>query len=146
MADEFLWEHYSTDASDRGVETEIVWRGKKIPLRVKRALTLDERQRANDVAFKFDVDKEGAAHIVKQDQGAFTKEVVLIGLKYWPFEYSPGNPVPINRKTINEADGGLLDIIASRILGITEVDKAALDPFVRKSEEDYSQEEAPIPS
>ncbi len=41
MAEEqrFIWSDYSSDASDRGVETTVTWRGETIPIRVKRALT-----------------------------------------------------------------------------------------------------------
>jgi len=136
MSKKFLWKDYSTDESDRGVETSITWYGEEIPLRIKRALTIDERQRANKAAIQIDLDKDGRPTITKQNQAAYTKQVVLIGLKFWPFEYSPGHPVPINMKTIEEMDGGLLDEIALRILSGTQPPaKAELDPLESPSDE-----------
>lgn len=132
----FIWSDYSSDANDRGIETSILWRGQEIPIRVKRALTIDERQKANKAAIQIDLDKDGKPTIVKQDQSAYTKMVVLIGLKFWPFEYSPGQPVPINMKTITEVDGSLLDEIATRILNATQPPKKAeLDPLESPSDE-----------
>lgn len=134
VAEQFLWEEFSADEKDRGIEVKIEYHNKMLPFRVKRALTIDERQRANDAAIKIELDKSGKPRITKQDQAAFTKEIVLVGLKFWPFEYHAGKPVPINRETVSVLDGGLLDQIASHILGIAEVDKAELDPFERKSD------------
>ncbi len=132
----FIWSDYSSDAADRGVETTVTWRGQTIPIRVKRALTIDERQKANKAAIQIDLDKDGKPTIVKQDQSAYTKMVCLLGLKFWPFEYSPGQPVPINMKTISEMDGGLLDEISFRILqGTQPPTKAELDPLESPSEE-----------
>lgn len=133
---QFLWENYSTDASDRGVEIFIEWKGDIIPFRIKRSLTIDERQIANNAAIEIKLDeKTGAPVIARQDQAAYTKQVVLLGLKWWPFEFNPGKPVPITMKNISALDGGLLEKIAAHILGAVQVDKAKLDPFVPKSEE-----------
>jgi len=133
--DSFLWDEFSSDPGDRGVEVIIEWKGKLLPFRIKRALTLDERQRANQAAIEIGLSDEGKPVIVKQDQAAYTKEIVLIGLKFWPFEYSPGKPVPINLKNISILDGGILDKLASHILGLVEVKKVELDPFAPKSDE-----------
>ena len=141
VAEEFLWSDFSSDKEDRGIEIRVPFRGKKIPVRIKRALSLDERQQANDAAFKLEFDEKGKPTIAKQDQSAFTKEVCLLGLKYWPFEYSKGKPVPINRETLDKADGGLLSEIANRILGITEVKKEELGPFESQSDETSSKAE-----
>ncbi len=61
MAEEqrFIWSDYSSDASDRGVETTVTWRGETIPIRVKRALTIDERQKANKAAIQIDLEVDG---------------------------------------------------------------------------------------
>ncbi len=132
----FIWSEYSSDASDRGVEVVVTWRGQSIPIRIKRALTIDERQKANRAAIQIDLDKDGKPTITRQDQSAYTKMICLVGLKYWPFEYSPGQPVPINMKTLSEMDGSLLDEISLRILSGTQPPtKAQLDPLESPSEE-----------
>lgn len=137
----FFWEDYAS--SKRGVEITLNWRGHKLPFSIKRTLTLDERQAANQAAIEIGLDKNGKPEIKRQDQAAYTKEIVRVGVLSWPFEYVEGSPVPINAKNIASLDGSLLDELASHILGTVEVDKKATTPFEKKSEEDSSQEEQP---
>jgi hypothetical protein len=133
---EFLWDDYSSDPGDKGIEVLIKYSGNVLSFRIRRSLTIQEKQVATNAAIKIDIDAEGKPHIVGDyDQAAFSIETVLAGLKAWPFTYSKGNPVPINRKTISALDGDLLDKIASRILGITAVSQSALAPLERKSGE-----------
>lgn len=137
----FLWEEYAADPGDKGVTIEIEHKGKKTPFRVKRVLTIDERQAANEAGVEIGLDKNGKPVIKKQDQAAFTKEIVRVGLKWWPFEYGPGKPVPITPQHIAELDGELLTKIANAILGIGEQDQSDLDFFEKKSGEVLSLEE-----
>jgi hypothetical protein len=138
----FLWENYSADTSNKGIRVELEWQGEVLPFRIKRVLTIDERQRANEAAvMKIGLDKEGRPVIEKQDQSEFTKQIVLAGLKFWPFEFEPGKPVPITYKTISQLDGGLLDLLARHILGAVAVKREDYDPFVSQSDEASSQEE-----
>lgn len=134
MSNTFLWEDYASEEGDKGVEIQLLHKGQLLPFRVKRHLTIDEKQRATDAGIQIELDMKGVPHIKKQDQAAFMKEVVRIGLVKWPFEYSEGNPVPLNPKTISRLDGTLLSELSSRILGITEVTKEELDPFEKGSE------------
>jgi hypothetical protein len=129
----FLFDDYFSDPSDRGIEISILHKGKALPFRIKRALTAKERQVASNAAITIALDKDGKPQIVGQpNQSEFTTETILVGLKYWPFEYSPGKPVPINRKTIESLDGGLADELASRILGSTGVAPGVLAPSEKK--------------
>jgi hypothetical protein len=137
----YLFNDYFADSSDRGLEVKIKFDGKEIPFRIKRTLTIQERQKANDAAVAFDIDETGKPTITKVDQAAFNIEIVLAGLKYWPFEFQPGKPVPITRKYVEALDGRLIELIAARILKIGEVQAAALDPFGKKSEDRSSQVE-----
>lgn len=129
----FLWEDYSADSNDKGVEVKIPFEGQVLPFRIRRRLSLDERQIANDAAFEMGFDKDGAPHLVKSDQGAYTREIVRIGLKKWPFEYSPGNPVPVTPANIAKLDGGLLELISKAILGATDAKRQQSD-FLHSSE------------
>jgi hypothetical protein len=134
MSKSFLWEEYAAEENDRGVEVLIPHHGEMLPFRIKRVLTIDERQRANEAGVELEIDSKGRPRLKRQNQAAFTKEVVLIGLKAWPFEYEPGKSVPITAKTVARLEASLLDEIASRILGIVEVNKEDLDPFGMKSD------------
>jgi hypothetical protein len=129
----FLWEEYAADSSDRGVLVEIEWRGEVLPFRIKRVLTIDERQRAQQAGVELGIDEKGKPKLIRQDQAAYTKAIVLVGLKEWPFEFEPGKRVPINETTVSKLDAGLLDEIALRILGTTQVNKGDLAPFGKAS-------------
>lgn len=136
----FLFDEYFSGSD---IEIHIPYKGKLIPFRIKRALTLKERQQANDAAIQVNFDSKGKPNLQKNDQAAYTNEIILVGLKFWPFEYRPGKPVPINRETVAKLDGNLADEIAARILGAVEVDESALDPFVKESDEASSPEDQP---
>lgn len=136
----FLWENYASDPSDKGVDIIVEWQGEELPFRIKRVLTIDERQRANEAGVLISIDKDGKPKIEKQDQAAYTKQIVLAGLKRWPFEYEPGKSVPITLRNISALDGSLLDKLAQHILGITRVRKDEYDPFVSQSDEASSPE------
>lgn len=138
-----LYDDYFTDENDRGVEAVIEHNGKFLKFRLKKSLTLEEKQRATDAGVGIVLDKNGEPKITKMDQAAYTRAVLLAGVKFWPFEYSPGKPVPISEKTIRRLDGGLGDKIASVILGQQIAQAQALDPFAPKSEEGSLEEEAP---
>ena len=140
----FLFNDYFYDPRDEGVRIIVDFKEKHIPFRIKRTLTLKERQQAQSAAIKIDFDKRGQPTVTKLDQAAYTSGVVLAALKWWPFTYPPdyevtklaGRPVPINRETVDALDAGLNDLIANKVLGLEEVQKAALDPFARKSDGD----------
>src|SRR5258708_36637351 len=65
----FFFEEYFSDSKDRGVEIKIEWKGKNLPFRIKRALTLKEKQRANEAAFKLELDKNSKPKIGPHGQG-----------------------------------------------------------------------------
>ncbi len=114
------------------MDVTIIARGKPVPFRVKRSLTLKEKQAASDMAVKIDFDEKGKPILSKVDQGAYTVEIVLSGLKWWPYTYDSGEPVPINRETVTVHDSAINEQLASLILGVAEVQQAALAPFGEK--------------
>lgn len=140
-----LYDDYFSDPEDPGVETTIEHRGKLLKFRLKKSLTLDEKQLASDAGVKFELDKDGNPKITRMDQAAYTREIVFSGLKEWPFTYSNhpniaanlrGKPVPITRHHVSRMDGVLAEKIAAVILGQREAQQKALDPFDQKSGED----------
>lgn len=142
-AEAMLYDDYFSDPDDEGVEAVIEHRGKPLVFRLKRSLTLEEKQRAADAGVSIEVDKEGTPKLTKMDQAAYTREIVLAGIKEWPFRYGTGikvdpkfrgAPVPINRQTVSRMDGALADKIAAVLLGQRGVQQKALDPFEQKSD------------
>lgn len=141
-AEAMLYDDYFTDEDDPGVEAIIEHKGKLLRFRLKKSLTLDEKQLASDAAVNIELDKEGNPHITRMDQAAYTKAIVFAGVLEWPFTYSHhpkiaanlrGKPVPLTRYHVSRMDGALADKIAQVILGQREAQQRALDPFVEKS-------------
>jgi hypothetical protein len=134
--DAFLFNDYFSDPKSKGIEISILFDGKKIPFRIKSALTLKERQRAQNASMKIKVDAQGKPSISNVDQASYTADLVLAALVWWPFEYEPGRPVPINEQTVHALDGELNNRIANKVLHIEESQQVAIDPFVLKLEGD----------
>lgn len=132
--EEVLYDDYFTDENDPGVVAVVEHLGKKLKFRVKKSLTLSEKQLASSAAVSFSLDKDGNPTITKMDQAAYTSQVVLAGVKSWPFKYRSGEPVPINRLTVSRMDGTLAEKVAAVILGQREAQQKALDPFAPKSD------------
>lgn len=142
-AEAMLYDDYFSDENDLGVEVEISHKGKLLPFRLKKSLTLAEKQRASDAAVEIKLDKDGNPTISRMDQSAYTREIILAGVLEWPFKYSEhrniaeelrGRAVPINRYSVSRIDGILGDKIAAAILGQREVQQKAIDPFDQKSD------------
>lgn len=142
-SEELLYDDFFSDPEDEGVEAVIEHRGKQLVFRLKRSMTLAEKQRAADAAIEVSLDKEGNPTITKMDQAAYTQEIVLSGVKEWPFTYSHhpkiaanlrGKPVPITRHHVSRMDGGLAEKIAAVLLGQREAQQKALAPFEQKSD------------
>lgn len=141
--EDVLYDDFFSDPDDEGVEAVIEHKGKMLTFRLKKSLTLAEKQRAADASLGFELSPDGTPKITKMDQSAYTQEVVLAGVKSWPFRYSNhrkiaehlrGTPVPINRYSVSRMDGTLAEKVAAVILGQREAQQKALDPFEQKSD------------
>lgn len=129
----FLFGDYFSDPNDKGVEFSMNFQGRVLTFRVRRTLSLKEKQAASQAAVQFEIDDEGRPAIKNLDQSAFTNEIVLAGLISWPFEYAPGEPVPINRETVEALDGRIAEKIADRLVGMGVAQAQAIVPFEKKS-------------
>src|SRR5258708_5950329 len=109
MGEEVEFEDYFSDDGDPGVVVEVERDGRKIPFRVKRHLNLGDRQRIRAAGIKVGLDENGKAEMIGEpDEAAFGHEVVLVGLKHWPF-VRDGKPIPITSETVAKLDGGVAD-------------------------------------
>lgn len=137
----YLFNDYFVNPNDQGIEVSIPFQGKDLKFRIRRSLTLKEKQSASDAAIAFEIDEEGRPLISKMDQSAYVLEILIAGLKAWPFTYPQdypdsslaGKPVPINRETISMLDSRLQEAVSSRILGMGVAQAQAIAPFGMKS-------------
>lgn len=120
-------------ADDSGVEILLPIRGRRVPIRIKRGLTLAEKIKAQSVAIKRRVDPATGRVVVEEiNEAAGAEAVILAMLVSWPFVTRDGSPVPITRENINKLLGGL-DVLADLVQKMEAEGDAALAPFVRPS-------------
>lgn len=129
-----LYDDYFTDPNDPGVDVSIAHRGKLLTFRLKKSLTLAEKQIAANAGVSISIDGTGQPTLNKMDQSAYTREILIAGVKAWPFAYQDGTPVPITRDTISRMDGELAEKISFVLLGQREAQAQALVPFGKKSD------------
>lgn len=128
-----LFDDYSSDSDDPGVEVFIEHRGRNLRFRMRKSLPLGEKQDALASSMALSISKDGVPHIDHMDNAAYTEKIVLAALKEWPFVGKDGKPIPINKETVHKTDGALLDKINAIVMGQEEAQKSALIPFEMKS-------------
>lgn len=132
-ADAFYFdEFFGSDAE--GVEVTLTIRGRKVPVRIRRGLTLREKVEAQAKAVKRHVTPDGRPVIDSIDEAAIAEELAFKLLLSWPFVTRDGAPVPITRENVAALLGGLDDLIelSRRMEALGE---KALVPFDSKSDE-----------
>lgn len=136
-----LYDDFFSESGDRGVETIIEHRGKQLTFRMRKSITLGEKQDAMAASVSISLTKDGTPRIDRMDNAAYTEAIVLAAVKAWPFVYPKdypdkslaGRPVPINAETVHKLDGALSEKIAAIVQGQGDAQKAALTPFEMKS-------------
>lgn len=123
----FFFDEFFADES--GVEVWLPIRGRKVPLRIKRGLTLAEKLKAQSKAVKRHVDPATGRVVIDEiNEAGGLEEVILAMLVSWPFTYRDGSPVPITRENINKLLGGM-DALAELVQKMEVEGDAALLPF-----------------
>lgn len=84
MAEVYDFEDFFVPRDDQGVEVQVPINGRVVPIRVKRAVNLEDRMAAEAKAVKISVDAKGnIKQEMKQEEGA--KEMVFRCILSWPF-------------------------------------------------------------
>lgn len=122
-------------SDDNGVEVTLSIRGRKVPLRIKRGLTLREKAQAQARAIQRHIDpKTGRVVVDSVDEASAAEEVAFQMLLSWPFVTREGSPVPITRENVSKLLGGL-DQLMELTQKMEESGAEALDPFASASAE-----------
>lgn len=122
-------------SEDDGVEITLKVRGRKVPLRIKRGLTLREKAQAQARAIKRHIDpKTGRVVVDSVDEAGAAEEIAFQMLLSWPFVTRDGAPVPITRENVSKLLGGL-DQLMDLVQKMEESGVEALAPFVSASAE-----------
>lgn len=136
-----LYDDYFSESGDPGAEVEVEHRGKKLKFRLRKSLTLGEKQDALAASVDITLSKDGTPRIDRMDNAAYTEKIVLAAVKAWPFVYPQdfhdkslaGRSVPINKETVHKLDGSLSEKLSNIVLGQETAQGTALSPFVMKS-------------
>jgi hypothetical protein len=121
---------------DDGVEILLPVRGKKVPIRIRRGLPLQEKLAAQSAAIKRKINPvTGKIEVDRIEEGAAARELAFRMLLDWPFTYrETGEKVPITRENVDKLLGGM-DKLIELVGKLDEEGEAALAPFALPSAE-----------
>jgi hypothetical protein len=136
MSDFFYDDFFvSQDERDPGKEVTVKIRGRDVPIRIKRGLSLEDREAAKNQAITKRITPDGKPEIVKLDEGIFAIELLVRNIIYWPFKFRSGRLVPITRETIKAmlADG--VDALTKAVMTAMQEQAETTAPFLNSSEQ-----------
>lgn len=140
----FLFDDFFVPADDPGAEYNLDIRGRTIPIRVKRGLSLGDREASKAVATKSHINMTNGQIVVDGfDEGAFMIELLFRCIKSWPFTTKDGKAVPITRANLTQLRTESADAFAklmNTLVGNAESKAEALAPFENPSGADFSPE------
>lgn len=132
--DTFLFDDFFVPQSDAGVEELVTIRGRQVPVKFKRGLSLGDREAAKSAATKTHVSPRGELVVDGFDSGVFTVELLARVIKSWPFTRN-GALVTVSRENIQALGADVADAlqtVAEKYVTPQKVE--ALAPFVTPSD------------
>jgi hypothetical protein len=100
MPEIYNFDDFFVSPDDLGAEATLTINGRDVPIMLKRNLTLQDIEECKAAAIQTRINAQGQPELVSVDENEFSMQVLLRVLKSWPFTYSDGSPVPINRASI----------------------------------------------
>jgi len=130
---EFFFDDFFVGSDDPGVEIKPVLRGRVVPMRITRGLSLDDREAAKAMAVRQHLNPQGQMVLDGIDEKVLNVEVLARALKSWPFTRD-GQPVPITRQTITALGGDCCDAIMAEMAKLLSAAEDAHAPFENPSD------------
>lgn len=131
---DFLYDDFFSPKDDPGIEIRPVVRGREVPIRVKRGLSLVAAAEARHRASTHVLNRQtGMPEVVAVDETRMNILLLQASLVSWPFRYRDGSPVPINEETIGELLGDVASAVLSEIQAMMEGRQKSLVPFEQPS-------------
>jgi hypothetical protein len=129
----FLFDDFFSGQDDPGVEVSIYVRGKQVPIRLKRGLSLAEREEAKNAAITRRIRPDGQMEILAINEAKLQVETLIRAVKSWPFT-KDGQPVPITRENLLALGSDVADAILLEVTRLAQVREEALVPFAPPSD------------
>ena len=135
MSAPFLFDDFFVSPEDPGVEVQIPFKGRLVPIRLKRGLTLAEKENATQAAITRHIDEDtGRVLIDGIDDAKLGSAVVAAYIKEWPFRRADGNPVPATPEFVAQLDSNFSDALMTVIKRLQEGKREEADgPFAPTS-------------
>lgn len=128
----FLFDDFFASDNDPGVVIGVTIKGRRVPITIKRGLSVTERTAAEQKAVRKHTDPSGRLVFDGVDEAVLVEELLVAAIKDWPFKNSDGSAVPVTRENIRRMLGGAEEI-ASAIQTIDREGESALAPFEQPS-------------
>jgi hypothetical protein len=130
----FLYDDFFSPADDRGVEIRPKIRGREVPMRVKRGISLVDAGEAREAATKKVIDPAtGMVRVLSVDEVRMNISLLKKAIIEWPF-VKDGKPLPITEKSIGELNGDAAEAILGEIQKLMAARQEALAPFENRSD------------
>jgi hypothetical protein len=131
----FLYDDFFSPADDPGIEIRPMIRGREVPLRIKRGISLVDAGEARDLASKKAL-QNGTPVVVDVNETRMNILILKRVILSWPFVKKDGSPVPITEKTIGELVGDAAQAILEEIQALMSAREESLAPFAKRSGKD----------
>jgi hypothetical protein len=105
----FLFDDFFVDESDPGVEILVELKGRQVPIRVRRSITLTQKEAAMQGAIQRHITDEGRVVVDGMDDALLSIGVLFAYLVAWPFTRRDGSPVPITREAVAALDSNFIE-------------------------------------
>jgi hypothetical protein len=106
----------SKDKKDAGEIVVVTLKGREVPIRFKRGISLGDKNAAKARSIVTRIKPDGKPEIVSIDDSAFALELLSRTIIEWPFKYRDGRPVPISKDTIEEMFEDCADELALLVM------------------------------
>jgi len=130
----FLYDDFFSPVDDPGIEIHAMIRGRKVPLRIKRGLSLIDAANARERASTRVLNRQtGMPEVVAMDESRMNILLLQSSIISWPFKYRDGSLVPITEQTIGEMLGDAAAAVLEHVQRLMEGRQEALVPFDKPS-------------
>jgi hypothetical protein len=130
----FYFDDFVVGEDDPGVEVDVEIRGKVLPIRFHRGLTIEDREAAKNAGVTRRILPTGTIELLSVREDIIQLETVARAIKSWPFKDRQGKMVPITKQNVKALGAEALDVLFFAYQKVSTGRQQALVPFVMPSD------------